>query len=71
MDVVAKIDQVIIAFQKAKTAMSAKTPAGYSKSSTDALDAGKKIAIKNLGYLEVYLAEAKESTKKAAAKLKA
>jgi hypothetical protein len=38
---------------------------------TDALDAGKKIAIKNLGYLEVYLAGAKESTKKAAAKLKA
>jgi hypothetical protein len=71
MDVIAKIDQVIIAIEKSKSAMSVKTPTAYSKASVDALEIGKKEAIKNLGYLDVYVAEAKASAKKAAAKLKA
>jgi hypothetical protein len=71
MDAVAKIDAVIIAVEKAKTAVSAKTPTIYSKESIDNFDAARKDVLKALGYLDVYLANAKSATKKVAAKLKA
>jgi hypothetical protein len=68
---VTKIDAVIIAVEKAKTAVSAKTPTVHSQESIDNFDVARKDVLKSLGYVDGYLANAKAATKKVAVKLKA
>jgi hypothetical protein len=70
MDVVAKIDAVINAVEKAKTAVSAKTPTVYSKASVEKFEAQRMRAMKALGYLDISVAQAKTAAKQAAAKIK-